>query len=216
MSRFAREQVLSSIRQARDVAAPAKPVAERMAQRRRGPLPRITGNPHAVFSDQLLVAGCSVANASSPLQLAIEVHRWLEQEQAVMQLTSAAGTLLDRVPWGEELEISHYENGSVSSSVVCEGYCGLAETGSLVLLSSPSSPTPLNFLPDRFICVLQQDRVVEHIEDAWDLVRREHDSMPRALNIITGPSRTADVEQTIQIGAHGPRQVHVILYQEEI
>ena len=41
------------------------------------------------------------------------------------------------------------------------------------------------------------------MEDAWDL--------PRAINIVSGPSRTADVEQTIQLGAHGPRRLHVLL-----
>jgi len=59
---------------------------------------------------------------------------------------------------------------------------------------------------------VQRERIVRHIEDAWERVRAETDGMPRALNIITGPSRTADVEQTIQLGAHGPRLMHVIIY----
>jgi len=49
------------------------------------------------------------------------------------------------------------------------------------------------------------------MEDAWALLRAERCSLPRATNIITGPSRTADVEQTIQLGAHGPRRLHVLL-----
>ena len=48
-------------------------------------------------------------------------------------------------------------------------------------------------------------------EDAWAVLRARPEGMPRATNIISGPSRTADVEQTIQLGAHGPRRVHVIL-----
>jgi len=36
-------------------------------------------------------------------------------------------------------------------------------------------------------------------------------SVPRALNLITGPSRTADIEQTIELGAHGPKRMHVLL-----
>jgi L-lactate dehydrogenase complex protein LldG len=49
------------------------------------------------------------------------------------------------------------------------------------------------------------------MEDAWDLLRREIGSMPRAVNFISGPSRTADIEQTVTLGAHGPYRVHVML-----
>jgi L-lactate utilization protein LutC len=80
-----------------------------------------------------------------------------------------------------------------------------------VLTSGPQTPTTLNFLPDHFLCVLAAGRIVPRLEDAWDLLRGEPGGMPRALNFVTGPSRTADVEQTIQLGAHGPRRLHVIL-----
>jgi L-lactate utilization protein LutC len=88
----------------------------------------------------------------------------------------------------------------------------VAETGSLVLLSSPQTPTRLNFLPDHFLCVLQAERVVPYLEDAWQLIRTEHGTMPRTVNLVTGPSRTADIEQTLQLGAHGPRRLHVLLW----
>ena len=52
------------------------------------------------------------------------------------------------------------------------------------------------------------------LRDLWARLRMESRGMPRALNLITGPSRTADVEQTIQLGAHGPRSVHVILLED--
>jgi L-lactate dehydrogenase complex protein LldG len=90
---------------------------------------------------------------------------------------------------------------------------GVAETGSLLLASGPHTPTALNFLVDDFLCVLPIDRLVPHLEDAWQLVRGELGVLPRALNLITGPSRTADVEQTIQLGAHGPRRLHLLLLE---
>jgi hypothetical protein len=88
---------------------------------------------------------------------------------------------------------------------VSQARSAIAETGSLVLASGPQTPTRLNFLPDHQLVVLRRGTVVAHLEDALQ------GEMPRALNIITGPSRTADVEQTLQLGAHGPRRLHVLL-----
>ena len=79
------------------------------------------------------------------------------------------------------------------------------------MLASPDTPTSLNFLTDHFLCILQFDRIVDTIEDVWQRMRDENKKMARAVNFITGPSRTADVELTIQLGVHGPRFVHVLL-----
>ena len=87
----------------------------------------------------------------------------------------------------------------------------VAETGTVVLLSSPESPTTLNFLPEDHIVIVEADQLVAHIEDAWPLLRAVPGGIPRTVNLISGPSKTADVEQTIQYGAHGPRRFHVIL-----
>ena len=145
-------------------------------------------------------------------QLGHQVLLWLQQQDVTPRLLRSATPLLDQVSWPDDLDVSTAGENNHYESTVCEAFCAIAETGSLVMLSSSSSPTLLNFLPDNFICVVQRQRIVQHIEDVWDRVRMEPDGMPRAINIITGPSRTADVEQTIQLGAHGPRKLHVILY----
>lgn len=94
-------------------------------------------------------------------------------------------------------------------------FAAVAETGTLVLLSGPGSPTSLNFLPDTHVAVVRAEQVVGAYEDAWDRLRAAHGAaMPRTVNMITGPSRTGDIEQTIQLGAHGPRRLHVILVDE--
>jgi hypothetical protein len=94
---------------------------------------------------------------------------------------------------------------------VSQAFCGIVETGSLVILSGPDNPTTLNFLPDHHLVVLHRKDLVMHIEDVWTRMRTQQANWPRTVNIITGPSRTADIEQTIQIGAHGPRRLHVLL-----
>lgn len=93
---------------------------------------------------------------------------------------------------------------------VSRAFCAVAETGTLVLLSGPENPTTLNFLPDHHLVVLRASDLVSHLEDAWARVRARDADWPRTVNLITGPSRTADVEQTIQLGAHGPRSLHVL------
>ena len=89
---------------------------------------------------------------------------------------------------------------------------GVAENGSLVLLSGPENPTSLNFLPDHHLVVLRSDDLVPYLEHVWSALREQGEKgWPRTVNVITGPSRTADIELTIQLGAHGPRSLHVLL-----
>lgn len=104
--------------------------------------------------------------------------------------------------------------GEHDQAALTVAYAAVAETGSLVMFSGKETPTSLNFLPDVYLCVVPTTRIVPHLEDLWTLMRKESRSMPRSLNWIGGPSRTADVEQTVQLGAHGPRKLHVLLVHE--
>jgi L-lactate dehydrogenase complex protein LldG len=82
-----------------------------------------------------------------------------------------------------------------------------------MLISGEATPTTLNFLPDTHVVVLRAGQVVASYEDGWDLLR-ERGALPRTVNFITGPSRTGDIEQRIELGAHGPRRLHVILVDD--
>jgi L-lactate dehydrogenase complex protein LldG len=90
-------------------------------------------------------------------------------------------------------------------------FCAIAETGTLVVTSAAGTPTASTLLPDTHVAVVRADRIVAGMEDAFALLRREHGAMPRAVNLISGPSRTGDIEQTIVLGAHGPFRMHVLL-----
>lgn len=90
-------------------------------------------------------------------------------------------------------------------------YCAIAETGTLVMTSGSATPTASTLLPDTHIAVVRADRIVSGMEEAFARVRAEHGAMPRAVNLISGPSRTGDIEQTIVLGAHGPFRLHVLL-----
>ena len=91
-------------------------------------------------------------------------------------------------------------------------WAAVAETGTLVFPSAPDRPNTLNLLPDTQIVLLPASRVLGPLEDAFALWRTEHGSvMPRTMLLVTGPSRSSDVEQALELGAHGPRRVHVLL-----
>ncbi len=90
-------------------------------------------------------------------------------------------------------------------------FCAIAETGTLLLLGGRETPKATALLPETHICVMSRARLVNTMEQAFALLRSERGELPRATWFVSGPSRTADIEQTVVIGAHGPYRVHVIL-----
>lgn len=139
------------------------------------------------------------------------------------RLARAPHPELDAMPWAAypllEVEARKgHENDLVS---VQHAYAGIAETGTLMFPSDPTRPTTLNLLPDIAIAVLRVSRLVGAYEEAWDILRGEHVDgltggfMPRNVMLVTGPSRSADIEQTLELGAHGPRSLHVVLIDDE-
>ncbi len=130
---------------------------------------------------------------------------------------------LDAIPWGDRpmLEVERRRGEAADQVGVQHGYAGVAETGTLMLPSGPGRPVTLNLLPDTEIVVLRATRVVGAYEEAWDLLRAENRDeltgghMPRNVMFVTGPSRSADIEQTLELGAHGPRRLHVVLVDDD-
>jgi L-lactate dehydrogenase complex protein LldG len=96
---------------------------------------------------------------------------------------------------------------------VSHAFAGVAETGTLIMASGPDNPTTLNFLPDTHIVVVDAKDIVGDYETVWARLRDKFgtDALPRAINMITGPSRSADIAQILILGAHGPRRLHVLI-----
>ena len=90
-------------------------------------------------------------------------------------------------------------------------FCAIAETGTLVVVSGADTPTATTLLPETHVAVVARERIVDTMEDAFALIRAERGRVPRAINLISGPSRTGDIEQTIVVGAHGPFRVHILV-----
>ncbi|HEY7788274.1 MAG TPA: lactate utilization protein C [Casimicrobiaceae bacterium] len=90
-------------------------------------------------------------------------------------------------------------------------FCAIAETGTLVFLSGTKTPTATFLLPETHVAIVRAAQVVPGMEDAFARIRAECPELPRAVNLVSGPSRTGDIEQTIVLGAHGPRRLHIVL-----
>jgi L-lactate dehydrogenase complex protein LldG len=85
---------------------------------------------------------------------------------------------------------------------------GLADTGSVVLAASPDEPRARSLLPDRHISVVREDRILPGLDDLFAALGTD---LPSSLAIVSGPSRSADIEQRLTVGVHGPGEVHVVL-----
>ena len=124
-----------------------------------------------------------------------------------------AAPALAHLPWPADWDVTFGPSRGDDRVSVTPCFAAVAETGSVVLVSGPDTPTSLNFLPEFHIVLVQADQLVRHVEDVW-VKLREAGISPRTVNFITGPSKTADVEQTIEYGAHGPRGLDVIFIDE--
>ena len=145
------------------------------------------------------------------------VARYLATENLAAELVMAPDPGLDSIPWEVRplLRIRRGRAEPADKVSVTGCHAAVAETGSLMLISGPQTPTTLNFLPDTQIVVVRAGQVLATYEDAWEQLRSENrETLPRTINFITGPSRTADIEQHIELGAHGPRRLHIVLVED--
>lgn len=151
---------------------------------------------------------------------------WSAVPPAVADTLAAAGlpprlrmvddARLASLAWPADLAVATGKAVDGDRASLAIAFAGIAETGTVMLLSSPASPATLNFLPEMHIVILPEQAIVGAYEDAWVNLRAALGVgvMPRVVNWITGPSRTADIEQTLLLGAHGPRLLHILMLAE--
>ena len=147
-----------------------------------------------------------------------EVTAFLARNNLPASVAMAPSPQLDGYDWaGQKMLSIRRGRGEGSDQVSVTGaFAGIAETGTLVMASGADHPVSLNLLPDTHIVVLREADIVGGYEDVWGRLRERFgkDRMPRTVNTITGPSRTGDIEQTIELGAHGPRRMHILVVRE--
>jgi L-lactate dehydrogenase complex protein LldG len=103
--------------------------------------------------------------------------------------------------------VSHEPDPSIRVGVT-KAVCGLADTGSVLIVDGEGTPLQASLLPQTHIAVLCASDILPSLENALTLPIVHK---PRAAVVVTGPSRTADIEMSLTIGMHGPGEVHVFL-----
>jgi len=222
MTRDSRDSVLGALRGAvrrdGDDAAARQAVESRLQRHPRGTVPARCDRDREVlaglFVEQATAVDATVARVTGPADVPAAVADYLKAGNLPSTVRMAPDEALDSYPWGRvpTLEIERGRARPEDAATVTGAFAAVAETGTLMLASGPDSPTTLNFLPEAHIVVLHKDRLVGAYEEAWDRLRATG-RMPRAVNLVTGPSRTADIEQTLQLGIHGPRRLHIVLVE---
>ncbi|WP_428034755.1 LutC/YkgG family protein [Amphritea sp.] len=223
---MSRADILSNIRRglnrSQDDSQRQQTVANRLAAKANNLIP---GRAQLPFTEQVELFKAMATEAVAEL---IELDSLEQVPQACAdwlsghhfnQLISASNTELSQLDWSplEQQQISRIERvaqaGDIASLTL--SFAGIAETGTLMLHSGEQSPTTLNFLPDNHLVVLFRSAIVGVYEEAWKKLRDKFaDSMPRTVNMITGPSRSADIEQKLQMGAHGPKKLIILLIND--
>ena len=210
-----RDAILARIRAATGCAKGE--AEERLAARPRGPRPaRAADDPLERFTAEARAAGSTVAGPVPPEDVPAEIAEWLVNENLPAHLAASPDPALDRYPWSSRpllmLERRRAEPEDRVALTPC--FAGVAETGTLAMLSGPERPVTLNFLPEAHIALVSARDLVGAYEDLWERVREAGDT-PRTVNLITGPSRSADIGQELRMGAHGPRRLHIVLVDDD-
>lgn len=207
-----RDEILARIRAGRGAALPHPGP---------GPTPKrgqVSGAERkALFVKMAQQALASVVEARSRAEVPGLVKNFLSQHNLPAEARLAPDPRITGLDWASQPLLSTSVGGTDGSHPisVTGAFAGIAETGTLALTSGAPSPTLLNFLPETHIVVVDAKDLAGSYEELWARLKAQYgEAMPRTLNLVTGPSRSGDIEQTILMGAHGPKRLHIIVVDE--
>lgn len=140
---------------------------------------------------------------------------YLREHNLPQKLVLAPEPLLDQANWESQPLLRVRRGTAVDSDAVgvTLAIAGVAETGTLVLASSPERPALLVSMPETSIVVVAAEWIEGAYEQAWESVRAMPGGVPRSVNFVTGPSRTADIAQQLELGAHGPKRLLILIVE---
>ncbi len=219
----ARERLLERIRRALGRGGGEGPeelrrrVEARLARPAPNPIParaRVRGEERiALFVRMAKAVGTEIERVGRIGEVAGAVERFLRFHNQPRRVRLAPDPLLERAGFGSQAMLEVERGAATAEDVtgVTVAEAGVAETGTLVLASAPERPTMLAYLPENCVVVLPIARLDGSYEESWQRIRERFGRPPRSVNLITGPSRTADIGLQLTMGAHGPRRLLVVL-----
>jgi L-lactate dehydrogenase complex protein LldG len=211
----ARDDILERLRRRlagpqRDVGAARLALNDCLARRARGPRPRLSGDLVQRFSHNSEALSSTVERVPTMAAAPVAVARYLQAN--VLPMTCVCWPQVAELPWHETgIAVTARAARDADMVGITGAFCAVAETGTLMLCSAAATPATVSLLPETHIAIVEAARIVADMEEAWQLARAELGELPRAVNFISGPSRTGDIELTIVLGAHGPYRVHIIV-----
>lgn len=221
-----RETILASVRRSLDVQGDEderrRVVEARLIRPRAHTLPSFAqGDRPALlerFRSCLTGQSADIFEAENLQDLPKLIAAYLRECGLPLKLRMGSDAKLASLPWRDVSEMSVTKGASGGDDLVTlsVAFGAAAETGTLFLTSGADNPTSLNFLADTHIVAIETSKIYGSYEEVWAKLRENYGGglMPRAVNLISGPSRTADIEQTIIKGAHGPRRLAVIMIND--
>ena len=217
-----RERILGAVRAALEGAPGRDPAAveARLAAHAWGLIPARGQLDAAARLDLFTAMAEEVSTTVTRLGDAGEVPAAIAAYLAEYNLPAVAkiapDPALDDIPWHRAplLELTKGKAEDADQVSITAAFAGIAETGTVMALSGPHHPTTLNILPETHIVVLRANQIVGAYEEAWDRLRASGRGTPRTVMLITGPSRSGDIGQTLQLGAHGPKRLHLVIVDD--
>jgi len=221
----AREDILGTIRRSLGVRGDERTrrsiVEERIDRSPKGLLPargQVSGSERIdLFEKQAVGVQSTVSRVTDASEVPAAVAEYLRSHNLPADLRMGSDPRLKGMPWAQtSLDVREGVSDGTDLNAVSHAFGGVAETGTLVMTSGPENPSTLNFLPDNHIVVVEAKDIQGDYEEVWSRIRFAYGKgeMPRTVNYITGPSRSGDIEQTIFLGAHGPRRLHIVVVGE--
>ncbi len=218
---MSRARILDGIRatlDSTDATVRKRSAAQRLAQPLAHPLPRRAMHEGAErvtqFKQFQRALGVDVVDVATDTEIPAAVAGYLAALGLPLRLRCGNDRQLAALAWASVaplgIDIGAAEEGDAVG--LSRAIAGVAETGTLVLVSGVGNPVTVGLLPETHIVVLRADTIVASYEEACERVLEANaGAMPRTLNLVTGASRTGDIGGKIVMGAHGPRRLAVIL-----
>jgi len=223
----ARDAILGAIRDSLGRGALTGAAAAPLERRLGNPQPNVVparGQLDRKGRIELFIAeaervSATTARVSSREDVPAAIAAYLRASNLPAAIKTAPDLSVADLPWESAPSLTVKAGGADPEDAVSvtPAYAGVAETGTVVTLSNPTTPTGLNFLPLNHVVVIDTADIAGSYEEIWSRMRDDlgAGTMPRTVNWITGPSRTADIEQTLLLGAHGPQRLHIVLVDGE-